>query len=91
MPRPTVEWIQSGRCDWPAQVKHWTVQIIRQRAELAVLQEQFVKVNMLAPEKVDLCTRFAEKSQQLANSYRNLAKELAYYRSRVPTQEPPKT
>lgn len=85
MTRPTVAWIQSDHCNWPAQVKHWTVKILRQRAELAVLQEEFVKVNMMAPEKVDLCNRFAELTQQLANSYRNLSKELAYYRSRTNT------
>lgn len=83
MTKPTAEWIQSDDCSWPGQVKHWTLKIIQQRAELAKLQERYVKVNMMAPEKVTLTMQFAELSQQLANSYRNLGKELAYYRSRT--------
>lgn len=79
----TLAYIDSPECEWPATVKERAKEIIRLTAQLSFEKDRTSRMDMLDRHKAGALSKVGLLHQQLANAYRNLAKELVYHQSRV--------
>lgn len=77
-------WIRSDACTWPKTVKEQALLVLEANKKFRRRLRGLRRAAMMDPRKIKKMEGVAEAARELANTYVNLANELAVYRSIKP-------